>query len=99
MSAVSVRPPVFKLRESNFYEHVWAVADLLQDLVKQNKTGRWRWATGKQIDDASTLKAIESRVRFEEFDAATNTWKLIPCPMGYAMQVRSGLAIQGGRRP
>ena len=94
------RIPVFRITEHDNDRDLLTIAGLLQDLVKQNKSGmrHWRWANGKKIDDASTLKAISSRARFERFDAATNSWQACPCPMMYAMRVRSGLYFGGGRK-
>jgi hypothetical protein len=94
--------PVFRVTDRDNDADIETIAGLLQELVKQNKSGmrprRWRWATGKQIDDASTLRAISARARFEKLDAATDTWQSCPCPMMYAMQVRSGLYASGGRK-
>jgi hypothetical protein len=94
--------PVFRITDGDDYEDIATIAGLLQDLVAQYKSGmkprRWRWATGKRIDDASTLRAISSRAKFEKLDPATNTWQPCPCPMMYAMQVGSGLYFSGGRK-
>jgi hypothetical protein len=94
--------PVFRITDRDNHEDIATIAGLLQDLVAQYKSGmkprRWRWATGKRIDDASTLRAISSRAKFEKLDPAANTWHPCPCPMMYAMRVGSGLYFRGGRK-
>lgn len=105
---IGPRPlPVFRVTDdiSNREAAAWGIAALLQDLVKQKKSGMktWYWANGtgkhKRISDSSVIEALSTRAIFKRLDPTTNTWQLVPCPMGYAMAVFSALYSCGGRKP